>query len=93
MTPRERTVTSGFLSISGPARGGVVLEEVESPTLYGQLFEQYRVPTHRLYTMSLRPSALWTVAATADDLAGGVLAVLAHHRLVVDPGVVEARPS
>jgi hypothetical protein len=39
--------------------------------LYGQLFEQYFVPTHRLYVISLRPSALCVVAATGQTTSHG----------------------
>ena len=45
-------------------------------TLYGQLFEQYRVPAHRLYTMSLRPSAEWTVAPTGQTTSHGAFFLL-----------------
>src|SRR5664280_80502 len=47
MTPLERTVTSGFnCMFRGFGNSGSC--QLNTLTLYGQLFEQYRVPTHRL---------------------------------------------
>src|SRR6185295_4397983 len=67
MTPRLRTLTFGFRP---SLRLGVVQSwysrKLKRRTLYGQLLEQYRVPTHRLYTMSFSPSSLCTVAPTGQ---------------------------
>src|SRR5947207_349023 len=54
ITPRGRTVTSGFrinfrLGVDSSEYG----KKLKRRTLYGQLFEQYRVPTQRLYVISL----------------------------------------
>src|SRR4029077_4457012 len=72
MTPRLRTETSGLRC---NLRLGVVQSEYRKKlnrrTLYGQLFEQYRVPTQRLYTMSLSPSLLCTVAPTGHTGSQG----------------------
>src|SRR5688572_17322852 len=65
ITPRARTVTSGFASIFSV--GESVFEywkKLNRRTLYGQLFEQYLVPTHRLYVCSFSPSSEWLVAFT-----------------------------
>src|SRR5262245_13803714 len=74
ITPRGRTVTSG-LRIN--FRLGVVSSEywkkLNRRTLYGQLFAQYRVPTQRLYVISLSPSALWVVAATGQTISQGAV--------------------
>src|SRR4051812_3425087 len=72
MTPRLRTVTSGLrsgykLCVSQSENS----RKLNRRTLYGQLFEQYLVPTQRLYTMSLRPSVLCTVAATGHTGSQG----------------------
>ena len=45
--PRERTVTSG-LSCRSRGRSKRASRQLNVRTLYGQLFEQYRVPTQRL---------------------------------------------
>jgi len=79
MTPRERTVTSGFwrsFRLSGVSL--VKLKKLNRRTLYGQLFEQYRVPMHRLYTMALSPSLSWTVAATGQTCSHGAFSQCMH---------------
>ena len=49
ITPRLRTVTSGLRSSLQARRVPVgIQEKLNRRTLYGQLFEQYRVPTQRL---------------------------------------------
>ena len=72
ITPRSRTVTLG-LRIS--LRTGVFLSwywrKLKRRTLYGQLFEQYRVPTHRLYVISFNPSWLCVVAPTGQTTSHG----------------------
>jgi hypothetical protein len=47
ITPRDRTVTSG-LSCSWSGRSSWTSRQLKVRTLYGQLLEQYRVPTQRL---------------------------------------------
>ena len=42
------------------------------------LVEQYRVPTHRLYTMSFSPSELWTVAFTGQTYSHGAFSQCMH---------------
>src|ERR1700678_3554197 len=79
ITPRLRTVTFGLRI---PYRLGV--EESENKkklnrrTLYGQLFEQYRVPTQRLYTISFNPSGLCTVAPTGQTTSHGAFSHCMH---------------
>src|SRR6185503_655261 len=62
ITPRERTVTSGLntidfnfifgssVGVNGvtPMTSTLLLKKLKRRTLYGQLFEQYRVPMQRL---------------------------------------------
>src|SRR4051812_38848044 len=74
ITPRSRTVTSGF----APSRylASCVLlywKKLNRRTLYGQLFEQYRVPMQRLYVISLSPSALCVVAFTGQTNSHGAV--------------------
>src|SRR5687768_3347601 len=49
ITPRVRTVTSGFRSslVTGES-SSAYSKKLKRRTLYGQLFEQYRVPMQRL---------------------------------------------
>jgi hypothetical protein len=42
------------------------------------LFEQYRVPTQRLYVISLRPSSLCVVAATGQTYSHGAFSQCWH---------------
>ena len=72
MTPRLRTVTSGLCwRLNCGSLPFIQLKKLNRRTLYGQLFEQYRVPTQRLYTMSLTPSGLCTVAPTGQTTSQG----------------------
>jgi len=72
ITPRLLTVTSGLRpSFKLGVFQSWYSRKLNRRTLYGQLFEQYRVPTQRLYTMSLSPSALWTVAPTGQTTSHG----------------------
>jgi len=49
MTPRLRTVTSGLrIILSCGVSQSWNNRKLKRRTLYGQLFEQYRVPTQRL---------------------------------------------
>src|SRR5664279_4492050 len=65
MTPRLRTLTSGLrIILNCGVSKSWKSRKLKRRTLYGQLLEQYRVPTQRLYTMSFRPSVLCTVAPT-----------------------------
>src|SRR3954471_24616046 len=80
ITPRLRTVTSGFfciLSVSGPS-SGLYSKKLNRRTLYGQLFEQYRVPMQRLYVISFRPSSLCVVAATGHTSSHGAVSQCMH---------------
>src|SRR5207244_13485653 len=47
ITPRARTDTSGFNALSSCA-SHFGSKKLKKRTVYGQLFAQYRVPTHRL---------------------------------------------
>ena len=72
MTPRLRTVTSGLNTILCTSEcGSLYSVKLKRRTLYGQLFEQYRVPTQRLYTMALMPSVSCTVALTGQTTSHG----------------------
>ena len=72
ITPRGRTVTSGFrISFRLGVTSSEYWKKLNRRTLYGQLFEQYRVPTQRLYVISLSPSALWVVAPTGQTISHG----------------------
>src|SRR5579885_1787637 len=57
ITPLVLTVTSGF-NCQLRGSGHLYVNQLKRLTLYTQLFEQYLVPTHRLYTITLRPSGL-----------------------------------
>jgi hypothetical protein len=48
ITPRSLTVTAGFRAIRTVAALPVYLNQLKRRTLYGQLFEQKRVPMQRL---------------------------------------------
>ena len=48
MTPRPRTVTSGFHDFERTVLLIAIAEVIESAHLVGQLLEQNRVPTQRL---------------------------------------------
>src|SRR5579863_945708 len=72
MTPRLLTVTSGLRwSLMLSVSQSVSSRKLKRRTLYGQLFEQYRVPTQRLYVMSFRPSELCAVAPTGQTYSHG----------------------
>src|SRR6266852_9213945 len=72
MTPRLRTLTSGLRkSLSWGVSQSWKRRKLKRRTLYGQLFEQYRVPMQRLYTISFKPSALCTVAPTGHTCSHG----------------------
>src|SRR4051794_10138858 len=74
ITPRLRSVTSGLgrSCIVGLCRSSALKsKKLNRRTLYGQLFEQYRVPTQRLYVISFRPSELCVVAATGHTISHG----------------------
>ena len=67
-----RTVTSGLKTIFPTSEISLwKFRKLKRRTLYGQLLEQYRVPTQRLYTMSLSPSGLCVVAATGHTFSHG----------------------
>src|ERR1700733_8658995 len=67
MTPRLRTVTFGLRpSLRLSVLKSAYSRKLNRRTLYGQLFEQYRVPTQRLYTIVLSPSGVCTVAPTGQ---------------------------
>src|SRR5258708_3357139 len=72
ITPRLRTVTSGLRIIFrlGESKSAN-RKKLNRRTLYGQLLEQYRVPTQRLYTMSFRPSVECVVAPTGQTGSHG----------------------
>src|SRR5258707_6997121 len=79
ITPRLRTVTSGFRnSLSWGVSQSWTRRKLKRRTLYGQLFEQYRVQTQRLYTISFRPSALCTVAPTGQTCSHGAFSHCWH---------------
>src|SRR5580704_944209 len=79
MTPRLRTVTSGLrCSLSEGVSQSWKRRKLNRRTLYGQLFEQYRVPTQRLYTMSFKPSELCTVAPTGQTCSHGAFSHCWH---------------
>src|SRR5262245_36914365 len=81
ITPRLRTDTSGLRpSLSVSVCQSANVRKLNRRTLYGQLFEQYRVPTHRLYTMSLRPSDECTVAPTGQTTSHGAFSHCTHMR-------------
>src|SRR5437773_12035537 len=72
MTPRLRMVTSGLrINFSEGVSQSWKRRKLKRRTLYGQLFEQYRVPIQRLYTISFNPSALCTVAPTGQTCSHG----------------------
>src|ERR1035438_5979762 len=72
MTPRLRTLTSGLrIILNCGVSKSWNSRKLKRRTLYGQLLEQYRVPTQRLYTMSFRPSVLCTVAPTGQTTSQG----------------------
>src|SRR6185437_1925280 len=79
ITPRRRTVTSG-LRIAMYC--GVCLSaycmKLNRRTLYGQLLEQNRVPTQRLYTCTFRPSESCTVASTGQTSSHGACSHIMH---------------
>src|SRR4051812_6546433 len=57
MMPLVRRETSGFsCSFNGLGHDG--LNQVKKRTVYGQLFAQNLVPTHRLYTCAFKPSGV-----------------------------------
>src|SRR5258708_34539536 len=72
ITPRLRTVTSRLRkSLNCGVSQSWKRRKLKRRTLYGQLFEQYRVPMQRLYTMSFKPSELCTVAPTGQTCSHG----------------------
>src|SRR5688572_25950773 len=77
--PRVRTVTSGlWRSWATGVFQSAYWKKLNRRTLYGQLFEQYRVPMHRLYVISLMPSALWLVATTGHTTSHGAFSQCWH---------------
>jgi hypothetical protein len=79
MTPLLLTVTFGFFcKFRGVASCELYWKKLNRRTLYGQLFEQYRVPTQRLYVISLSPSSEWLVASTGQTTSHGAFSQCWH---------------
>ena len=70
MMPRLRTVTS-VLSWLRRVSGHTGSQKLKKRTFQGSLLAQKRVPMHRLYTCTLRPSLLWYVAKTGHTDSHG----------------------